>query len=1444
MAEQIRVNGPNGLVVNFPAGTSPETINRVMQEAASGRGPAAPQMGQMEAAAQAARAGFQANLNDELAGLRAAGLAGMPGFVQRAVEQVPALSSVVAPNVGAARMAAERFFPQTFGSRATEAYAPARDVERAIDKAAEEQFPNTYLGANIAGSVATPLGFVGRGAKAAITAGGASGAASGFGRGEGTQDRLLGAATEGALGAGFGALPAAAMGVFNAGQRVLAPQKFAERVVRRTIEADRARGLEDVLTPADIAAARAAGQDVVVGDLGATGTLRLSRAATNVSEDAAARLRAATDPRYVEQKGRFGDFIEGLFGGDLNLTSANDVLRDTARRVNAPLYRAAYQAGESADLWNPTLSRIAQAPSVQAAIRDVEKKAADRAVLEGDLVIRNPFSFDDQGRMVWGTTPDGGQIRPNLQFWDQVQRNLREAAEAAPPGSSAARDLKALRDRLNQELDTAVPEFGRARGMARQFFGAEDALEAGQTFFRQNRSIQLTDTQKAFRSMSEPERELFRRGFAAELANAVRNSRDSQDVAKLFDGANRRKLEVVMPTDELRQLEAFVRREAIMNRLRSATQGNSTTAQQLRDMSIGAGAGMGVGTFASGDPFTGAGTALVGGLLARGRIRVNENVMREVGEILSSSDPDRINKLLSGPNGNVIMNTLRKMSQAVGAGASNQPSTPPVRLTLNSPPPPALPPPGPPGPTGFAKGGSVKEPKMSPIVEAIIEEMGKRMAPEGARRAAAAAGYSRGGAVRKVAKALAERLVPEAREEASEGALSTARRAAEKGGDAPRASGTELVNEGTDVGIGGGVRGIAAAPNLRRMSAEDAAVAARLEPHLIRRPDGSYIAAPDWIRTPEDLARMRAELDEMIAEGIPYRGWYQRSRDFTREIAGGDPTRERHISQGLGLFSPQASPDTNLNFQAQALNAYERGDPRALVRTGAQAARYNEARAAMESDPATRIGRVVRGEQDAVGIGHNSRFFPEEDTRIDDVPNMRLGRKTGVYAQQIDPSAPYAPTGTNDTWMARAFGYRNPDGSEGAFSGSITPSMHTFMDYETVLAVDRANRARLGGDNPLSAANIQELAWVVKGARDMAARLGISYEEAVRRMNRTYPDYAGNYSASLPHEQVPGQMTGILPRMLENTPEGGALRRAFTDRATWRTATGNDALAQDLGLMNRYMSREPGIYRNSRGEIEYNPVDVSTVIAPNVPIGAGMRGVEPETGRTLSGMQAVRGLLDAQEGTPWSYIQAAGTDNVGRGRGQHSSLRVEGNAPLTREQAAALAAIADREGLVMSNARYGANLLDFGDTQNRQAAQRMARVAPEIQQAIPGARVTRGRSDGDYVDLGGERRLYAAENAGRGMATQEAMRVINEMPPGALERLLDSPSARQKAAQNLQRLREFGGLGDRPDYEAMLRVVATSGLRGLREHIRRYGPAGLPAVLATLGLSEATRSGE
>jgi hypothetical protein len=863
-------------------------------------------MTQGRALVQGLTSGAMLNLNDETAGLRAAGLAGLPEGAQRAIARVP-VASALAANIGGARMAAERLFPQTFGSRATEAYAPARDIERAQDKAAEEQFPATYTGANIAGSVAVPAGSLARGLKAATAFGAGTGAISGFGRGEGLEDRLQGAAIEGgigavapaaftgafraagsglgraglgatvggvagatqgnnleeratnaALGAGIGAIAPAALlmagrPVVNTIYGAVAPGNLAERQVRQAILADRARGVQDVLSPEDIAAARAAGQDIVVGDLGATATTRLGRAATNVSPDAEAALRGATTGRYEEQRNRFGEFINGLFDGNLNMTAVNDSLETAARLANRPRYDAAYRAGENAELWTPELQRIATSPDVQAAIRAVERKAANRAVTEGAQVVRNPFRFDDQGNMTWATTPDGGQIQPNLQFWDHVQRNLRGMAQAAPRGSDDARELEDLRRLLNKELDAAVPEFGQARGMARQFFGAEDAGEAGQLFLRKRQGIQLTDAQKAFQGMSEPEREMFRRGFASELAHTLRTATAGRDVVKMFDGVDRKKLELVFPPDELRQLEGFARREQIMNRLYTAVTSGSTTARQARDIGLGVVGGGAAGAFSAGDPVTGLALggslgALVVGLLSRGRASVSEKVMREIGEIMSSNDPARINALLAGPTGPEILKGLRTASTAV----DNMPKPPRIEPTIGTPPStPSLPPPGPPGPTGFAKGGQVKEPKMSPIIEAIIEEMGKRMAPEGARRAAAIGGYSRGGAVMKVARAIADRLVPEGGE-ATRGGLAAARETAE--------AAAPLTRRGSDL--------IARDPQLtgdKLELSERGDLLPNVEYRYTRKDD----LAPWRELTPEDLYRERAYIAPALGDRSP-----------------------------------------------------------------------------------------------------------------------------------------------------------------------------------------------------------------------------------------------------------------------------------------------------------------------------------------------------------------------------------------------------------------------------------------------------------------------------------------------------------------------------------------------------------------------------------------------
>lgn len=648
----------------------------------------------------------------------------------------------------------------------------------------------------------------------------------------------------------------------------------------------------------------------------------------------------------------------------------------------------------------------------------------------------------------------------------------------------------------------------------------------------------------------------------------------------------------------------------------------------------------------------------------------------------------------------------------------------------------------------------------------------------------------------------------------------------------------DIVNPGAIEGLGTGRRGMAAVPNLRVLSAEDAARVASGEPHLIRTPDGGYVGAPNWIKSPEDLAKMRADLDALIDEGGQYRGWYQNTRDFTREIAGGDPIRERHISQGLGVTSPQASPDTNLNFLAQALTAYERGEPAPIVKNTTTARSYNEGRDALRFDPASGYR-----EGESPMIGHNQP--PIGERLIDEeTPSMRLGKKTGVYAQQIDPSAPYAPTGTNDTWMARAFGYRNADGDPGPYKGGVGPQQHAFMDYETVLAVQRANERRAGNFGDWSAANIQEVPWVVLGGKMNAERLGIPYEEAVARMNRTYPDYAPNYSAYLPHEQIPGRSTGILPELLD--PANAAAREKFSKTGSWRNARGNEGIAQDIGLMNRYTQSAPGIYRNSEGVLERNPAEVATVIVPNVPLphsgpGAPPRGIDPEAGKTLSGLQAVRGLIDAQEGSPWYYIQAPDPQRVGRGGGSQDNFRIDFGRQLTRPEADALQAIAEREGLSFANSRNGAAFLNFDEMSNLQAGKMMKKLQAEVEKIKPDAVVYRGRRDGDYVDLSEE---FSRANQGLGLATEKTFTYIDAMPGTSKERLLDSPTVRRKAEENLQRLIEFGGRGQRRDYERMLGIVSMSGLRGLRDYIIRNGPAGLPAtLLGAVGLEQAIDRG-
>ena len=117
-----------------------------------------------------------------------------------------------------------------------------------------------------------------------------------------------------------------------------------------------------------------------------------------------------------------------------------------------------------------------------------------------------------------------------MQFWDHVKRNLDDKISALSRAgeNSAARDAAQLRSALVNHLDELVPQYQAARQGAARFFGAENALEAGEKFLGSR--MTAAEGRRAFGQMSAQERDLFRQGFAAALIDKVNKTGDRVNV--------------------------------------------------------------------------------------------------------------------------------------------------------------------------------------------------------------------------------------------------------------------------------------------------------------------------------------------------------------------------------------------------------------------------------------------------------------------------------------------------------------------------------------------------------------------------------------------------------------------------------------------------------------------------------------------------------------------------------------------------------------------------------------------------------------------------------------------------------------------------------------------------------------------------------------------------
>jgi hypothetical protein len=618
----------------------------------------APQVTTSEAAMRGAASGLTAGFHDELAGLSdASGFGNLPLYA----------GGFAAPVVGAARIGIEHILG---GDEAQKAYQAGRDRMRALQAAAQEQHPIAYgagaVGGAVAGlpfmpeaTIAKGGGLVARTLNMGAT-GGLYGALFGAGAGEGTQD-TVNQATNGALiGAAGGAVASPVVAAIGKGasavtapiRKALNPDKEAARRVFSGIALDRPG-----TTPHDVAnaimATHQAGEPVIVADLGKGRTQALARSAANSSRNTT--LADASSKRFQDQGQRFRDDIVHIVGGNPESVGAKESIKEAAQRANDKRYAPLMAAHPVVNV----PAAITERPAVAQAMKDAVSLAKNRGEkIINDAETKTILAGDGYHIAEDVTSP----AKKSLRYWDYVKKALDTRINGMMRkggieelDSKEKADLQGLleaKKALVAHLDSVAPGYAEARAGAARFFGAEDAMTAGENFV--NSRLSNEEAKRAIAKMTPEERKAFAYGFASELLKTIREIplKDRSTIASkafLNSPAAKERISMSLGPDAARRLEARVRLETMMETTRAAVMSGSPTTKFLQEVGMAGGSAAGSSaiyglTTGDWDPKHLSYAGITGAILKAGSGRINLRLAQKVGDLLASNDPEAVRK--------------------------------------------------------------------------------------------------------------------------------------------------------------------------------------------------------------------------------------------------------------------------------------------------------------------------------------------------------------------------------------------------------------------------------------------------------------------------------------------------------------------------------------------------------------------------------------------------------------------------------------------------------------------------------------------------------------------------------------------------------------------------------------------------------------------------------
>jgi hypothetical protein len=286
------------------------------------------------------------------------------------------------------------------------------------------------------------------------------------------------------------------------------------------------------------------------------------------------------------------------------------------------------------------------------------------------------------------TGPTGVPQYPNLQYWDSVKKELDSVANVAKRSGDNERYALAsnLSKNLRGELDKQVPSYANARGVAAQYFGESNALEAGQKLA--GKKVDPKQIIDVMSKMKPDEKELFQEGYASDWANRViSNISDTRDITKaMFNSPNERaRALAVFGQAGLDKMQARMTLETIMQGAKNAM-GNSTTAKQLIEAGLAGGL---IGGYEGGwDPTHIAGGSLAGmaakkyagELVSQGARklvgRIDKKTATHVADLLTSNDLTQMRKGLDlAMKNRAIMDRLRGVANRVALSGQSPASS-------------------------------------------------------------------------------------------------------------------------------------------------------------------------------------------------------------------------------------------------------------------------------------------------------------------------------------------------------------------------------------------------------------------------------------------------------------------------------------------------------------------------------------------------------------------------------------------------------------------------------------------------------------------------------------------------------------------------------------------------------------------------------------------------